>query len=178
MIEYNDTLASKTRRKQDRKDLEEVGQQLMALKTPQRARLPLTVPLEKALDEGRRITSLEARRRHAVFVARLVDEADTEALLSALAALTDPTRQQRLQQWTDRIVECTTAKEAEPVIQQVLDAYPQGDRQVLRNQARNVLKARPADPVNADKNARDRLKRERKRFLGLLNELEKSAPLY
>lgn len=178
MTEYNDTPASKTRRKQDRKDLEQVGQELMALKPAQRARLPLTTPLEQALEEAARITSMEARRRHAVFVARLVDEADTEALLAALAALNDPLRQQRIQQWTDRIIECEGPRDAEPVIQQVLEFYPEGDRQALRNQVRNLLKARPADPDGADKAARDRLKRERKRFLGMLNELDRNAPLY
>lgn len=177
MTEYNEPLVSKTRRKLDRKDLEQVGQQLMALKPAQRERLPLTAPLEHAIEEARRITSPEARRRHAVFVARLVDEADTEALLAGLAALTDPLRQQRLQQWTEQISDCETPREAEPIVQRIIEFYPHGDRQALRNQARNLLKARLDNPEAADRNARDKYKRERKRWLGLLNGLEKNAPL-
>jgi len=69
-------------------------------------------------------------------------------------------------------------KEAEPVLQQVLTEYPEGDRQALRNQARNLIKARPADPDAADADQRARFKRERKRFQSLLNDLEKNAPLY
>ena len=41
MTEYNDTPASKTRRKQDMQALQEVGLTLMGLKPEQRARLPL-----------------------------------------------------------------------------------------------------------------------------------------
>ena len=67
---------------------------------------------------------------------------------------------------------------AEPVLQQVLTEYPEGDRQALRNQARNLIKARPADPDAADADQRARFKRERKRFQSLLNDLEKNAPLY
>ena len=48
----------------------------------------------------------------------------------------------------------------------------------LRNQARNLIKARPADPDAADADQRARFKRERKRFQSLLNDLEKNAPLY
>lgn len=177
MTEYNDSPASKTRRKQSRKDLEQIGQTLMALKSTERQRLPLSAPLEHALDEARRITSHEARRRHAVYLARLVDDADTDALLAALATLQDPSRRQRLQRWTDQVADCAGSRDAEPIIQQILDAYPHGDRQALRNQARNLIKAGPADPTRSDAAARDRLKRARKRFLGLLNELEARAPL-
>ncbi|HAB06897.1 MAG TPA: DUF615 domain-containing protein, partial [Alcanivorax sp.] len=79
MTEYNDTPASKTRRKQDMQALQEVGLTLMGLKPEQRARLPLTDGLKKALDEARRITNLDARRRHALFIGRLIYDADSDA---------------------------------------------------------------------------------------------------
>lgn len=178
MTEYNDTPASKTRRKQDMQALQEVGLTLMGLKPEQRARLPLTDGLEKALDEARRITNLDARRRHALFIGRLIYDANSEEIVTAVEALRNPLRQQRLQYWTEQIAGCDGPKEAEPVVQQILDEYPQGDRQALRNQARNLIKARPADPDSADADQRARFKRERKRFQGLLNDLEKNAPLY
>mgnify|MGYP002177904704 CR=1 FL=1 len=71
MTEYNDTPASKTRRKQDMQALQEVGLTLMGLKPEQRARLPLTDGLEKALEEARRITNLDARHN-----SRLVADPD------------------------------------------------------------------------------------------------------
>jgi len=178
MTEYNDTPASKTRRKQDMQALQEVGLTLMSLKPEQRARLPLTDSLNQALDEARRITNVDARRRHALFVGRLIHDADSDAIVSAVEALQNPLRQQRLQHWTEQVAACGAAKDAEAVLQQILDEYPQGDRQALRNQARNLVKTRPADPDTADADQRARFKRERKRFQSLLNEMEKNAPLY
>lgn len=178
MTEYNDTPVSKTRRKQDMQELQDVGLKLMMLKPAQQARLPLTSVLETALEEARRITNLDARRRHALFVGRLISEADTEQLLSALTTLTDPTRQQRLQHWCEQVIACDEPKALEPILQQVLEYYPRGDRQNLRNQARNLLKARLDDPATASTEQRERFKRERKKFQALLNELEHTAPLY
>ncbi|ASK34927.1 hypothetical protein CEK62_11295 [Alcanivorax sp. N3-2A] len=178
MTEYNDTPASKTRRKQDMQELQEVGLTLMELKPAQQARLPLNDPLRNALDEARRISNLDARRRHALFVGRLISDSGPDALLQALATLTDPTRQQRLQQWTEQVIACENVKGLEPILHQVLEFHPHGDRQSLRNQARNLVKARLDNPADASAEQRDRFKRERKKFQALLNDLEKTAPLY
>ena len=179
MTEYNDPLPSKTRRKLEMQELQEVGLELMALKAGQQARLPLNDPLRAALDEARRIQHPDARRRHALYVGRLISDSDPDTLLAALAALTDPVRQQRLQQWTEQVLACEGPRDAEPIVQQILQYYPEGDRQALRNQVRNLIKARPAGELHeADAEQRARLKRERKRFLGLLNELDRNSPLY
>ena len=90
MTEYNDPLPSKTRRKLEMQELQEVGLELMALKAGQQARLPLNDPLRAALDEARRIQHPDARRRHALYVGRLISDSDPDTLLAALAALTDP----------------------------------------------------------------------------------------
>lgn len=178
MTEYNDTPASKTRRKQNMQALQEVALTLMELKPAQQARLPLNDPLRHALDEARRISNLDARRRHALFIGRLLSDAGPDALLQALAALTDPTRQQRLQQWTEQVIACDNAKDLEPIVQQVLEFHPHGDRQSLRNQARNLVKARLDNPADASADQRERFKRERKKFQALLNDLEKTALLF
>lgn len=179
MNEYNDPLASKTRRKLEMQDLQEAGLKIMDLKPAQQARLPLNDTLRAALDEARRISNLDARRRHALYVGRLISDDDPEALLSALDTLTDPVRQQRLQQWTDQVLACPGPRDAEAVLQRVLEFYPEADRQALRNQARNLIKARPeGELAEANADQRLRLKRERKRFQSLLNELEKNTPLY
>ncbi|MBA4720507.1 MAG: DUF615 domain-containing protein [Alcanivorax sp.] len=179
MTEYNEPLPpSKTQLKQEMSELQQTGLDIMALKPAQQARLPLNDPLRRALEEARRITNADAQRRHALFVGRLIRDAETDAILSALAALKDPVRQQRLLQWTEQVVAAASAKEAEPVIQQILEFYPRADRQALRNQARNLIKARLDDPGAAEQEQRERFKRERKRFLNALNDLEKNAPLY
>ncbi|MBM1143216.1 DUF615 domain-containing protein [Alcanivorax sp. ZXX171] len=179
MTEYNDPLPSKTRRKLEMQDLQDVGLKIMDLKAGQQARLPLSDALRAALEEARRINHPDARRRHALYVGRLISDGDTDSLLTALDTLTDPVRQQRLQQWTEQVLACPGPRDAEPLLQRILEFYPEADRQTLRNQARNLIKARPeGDLAEANADQRARLKRERKRFQSLLNELEKNAALY
>ncbi len=106
MTEYNDPLPSKTRRKLEMQDLQDVGLKIMDLKAGQQARLPLSDALRAALEEARRINHPDARRRHALYVGRLISDGDTDSLLTALDTLTDPVRQQRLQQWTEQVLAC------------------------------------------------------------------------
>ena len=80
---------------------------------------------------------------------RLMRESNSEQIMQALDALHDPFRQQRLTNWTDQILACEQAREAEGILQQVLDFFPHGERQQLRNLTRNALKARTPDPATA-----------------------------
>ncbi|EKF74169.1 hypothetical protein A11A3_10132 [Alcanivorax hongdengensis A-11-3] len=179
MTEYNDDdYTSKTQLKRDDQALQEIGLSLMELKESELARLPLTDSLLKALDEAKRITSNEARRRHAQFLGRLVRESDSERIIAALAALQDPFRSQRLTNWVDEIAGKPQLRDAETVLQQVLEFFPHGDRQQLRNLARNMLKTRLDDPASASAEQKDRFKRERRKLMNYLNQLDKSAPLY
>ncbi len=179
MTEYNDDLyTSKSEQKRDDLVLQELGQSLMALKQSEQDRLPLGDSLRKGLEEARRITSNEARRRHSLYIGRLVRESNSDQIEQALAALKDPFRQQRLTNWVDKIAACEQAREADPTLQQILEAFPHGDRQQLRNLTRNTLKARVADPASASAADKDRFKRERRKLMNYLNELDKTAPLY
>ena len=139
MTEYNDPLPSKTRRKLEMQDLQDVGLKIMDLKAGQQARLPLSDALRAALEEARRINHPDARRRHALYVGRLISDGDTDSLLTALDTLTDPVRQQRLQQWTEQVLACPGPRDAEPLLQRILEFYPEADRQTLRNQALMLL---------------------------------------
>ncbi|MEY1662670.1 ribosome biogenesis factor YjgA [Isoalcanivorax beigongshangi] len=179
MDEYNDDLLpSKSALKREVSALQDVGEQLMSLKAGELARLPLTEPLLRAIDESRRITSHEARRRHAQFIGKLMRGADGEAIERALAALTDPTRHKRLLDWMERLDACADSRAAQPVLNEITDLYSEADRQHLRNLLRNYLAARAPDGVEPDAATRERFKRERRKFYNYLNELERHAPLY
>lgn len=179
MTEYNDEfISSKTQQKKADTDLQALGLSLMDLKEDQRARLPLTDDLIKAMEDAKRITSNEARRRHAQYIGRLMRESDSDHIIAALDTLMDPFRQQRLTNWTDQLASSDTLKSAESVIEQVLTFFPHGDRQQLRNLTRNILKAKTHDPANARKEEIDRFKRERRKVMSYLNQLDKTAPLY
>ncbi|MEE3321735.1 MAG: ribosome biogenesis factor YjgA [Pseudomonadota bacterium] len=179
MTEYNDDLyTSKSEQKRDDLALQELGQTLMALKQGELDRLPLSDALKKGLEEARRITSNEARRRHSLYIGRLVRESDSDQIEKALAALKDPFRQQRLSNWVDQIANSDQAKDADSTLQQILEAFPHGDRQQLRNLTRNTLKAKLSDPESASNDEKDKFKRERRKLMNYLNQLDKTAPLY
>ena len=81
MTEYNDDLyTSKSEQKRDDLVLQELGQSLMALKQSEQDRLPLGDSLRKGLEEARRITSNEARRRHSLYIGRLVRESNSDQI--------------------------------------------------------------------------------------------------
>ena len=179
MTEYNDDLlTSKTQQKRDDSALQELGLSLMDMKPAERERLPLGDELKKALDEAGRINHHEARRRHAQYIGRLMRESNSEQIIQALEAFHDPFRQQRLTNWVEQIMACDQPRDAESTLQQVLEFFPHGERQQLRNLSRNALKSRVADPATASAAEKDKFKRERRKLMSYLNQLDKTAPLY
>ena len=179
MDEYSDDLLpSKSELKREVDALQQVGEQLMNLKPGELARLPLNEPLLRAIDESRRITSHEARRRHAQYVGKLMRTADGDAIQQALAALTDPLRHKRLLDWMERLDGCANTRSAQPIIDEITCLYAKADRQRLRNLLRNYLASRAPEGVEPDAAAKEKFKRERRKFYNYLNELERHAPLY
>ncbi|WP_287961781.1 DUF615 domain-containing protein, partial [Alcanivorax sp.] len=69
-------------------------------------------------------------------------------------------------------------KDAGATLQQILEFFPHGDRQQLRNLTRNALKAQVEDPATASTAEKDKFKRERRKLINYLNQLDKTAPLY
>lgn len=184
MDEYNDDdLPSKSARKREVNALQDVGEQLMNLKPADRARLPLTDALVRAIEESRRITANEARRRHAQYIGKLMRAAEGDAIERGLAALEDPLRHKRLLDWMERLDRSEDSKAAQSILQEVMDTYAAADRQHLRNLTRNFLASRlpddgaPLPDPAADKAARERFKRERRKVYDYLNDLERNAPL-
>lgn len=179
MDEYSDDLLpSKSELKREVDALQQVGEQLMNLKPAELARLPLNEPLLRAIDESRRITSHEARRRHAQYVGKLMRTADGDAIQQALAALTDPLRHKRLLDWMERLDACADTRAAQPVLDEIMTTYAAADRQHLRNLLRNYLASRAPEGIEPDTATKEKFKRERRKFYNYLNELERNAPLY
>jgi len=175
--EYNDDdYISKSERKRESDRLQELGEKLMSLKAGDLNRLPLSDRLRRAIDESRRITAHEARRRHAQFVGRVMREDSGDQVEQALEALDNPYRARWLMDWLDKLLALADMRDSEAMIQEMLEQYPHGDRQHLRNLCRNVLQARVAE--DAERAAKDKFKRERRKLSDYLNELEKLLPLY
>jgi len=174
--QYNDDeLPSKSELKREMDQLQEYGQQLMALKPADLARLPLNDALIRAIDESKRITSHEARRRHAQFLGKLMREEHSAAVVPALIELKSPQRQRWLADWQERLAEAADGPALAPLMEEMLKRYDHADRQHLRNLCRNVLQSRV--DREAPEAARDKFRRERKKLSDYLNTLERTAPL-
>lgn len=173
--EYTDELPSKSQRKREADELQEQGLRLMNLKPIDLARLPLSDDLIRAIDESRRVTKNEARRRHAQYVGRLMRETDAEAIIAGMDSLHDPLRQQRLLDWVDRLTKLTAINDSGALIEEVLDWYPETDRQHLRNLARNLLAAKPAE--ESEQRNDEHFRRARRKMLDYLNDLERNSQL-
>lgn len=179
MDEYSDDLLpSKSARKREVDALQDIGEQLMNLKPADLARLPLNDALLHGIEESRRITSHEARRRQAQYIGKLMRGANGDEIEQALAALTDPLRHKRLLDWMERLDGCADTRAAQPVINEIISLYPDAERQHLRNLLRNYLASRAPEGVIPDDVTKDKFRRERRKFYDYLNELERHAPLY
>jgi ribosome-associated protein len=172
--EYNGLIHSKTQDKQAALDMQQMGEQLMTMKPAERARLPLTQELIAALEEARRIKSLEARRRHAQFIGKLMRRAEHALIEQALVELHNPARKLRLQDWLEQ-AETADSTRTQQLLQQLLNWYPHADRQHLRNLLRNVQQKHCAG--DADAALVQAFRHERRKLSHYLNELELAAPL-
>ncbi len=82
---YDPSRPSKSQRKRDMTALQELGERLVELSPEQLDSLPLEEFLRDAVDEARRITAHEGRRRQMQYVGRLMREVDPEPIRQALA---------------------------------------------------------------------------------------------
>jgi ribosome-associated protein len=79
---------SKTQRKREMHELQDLGQQLTDLPPGQLRRIDLPERLREQIELARRITAREGLRRQLQYIGRLMRTADAEAIRARLAALT------------------------------------------------------------------------------------------
>ena len=135
-------------RSQQRREALEVlslGQQLVALTDAQLARLPVPESLLPHILEARRITSHIAHKRQLAFLAKQMrreDDDTLEAIRDALDEKGDAARREvaamhRVEAWRDRLL-----ADGDEALAELLDLYPDADRQGLRQLVRNTLEER------------------------------------
>jgi ribosome-associated protein len=158
---------SKTDLKKQSDRLQELGENLLTLRSDLMARLReghgLSDKLIDALDEARRITNFEGRRRQMQYIGKLMrtlDEATIAAVEAALEEQRKPSAQEtlllhRTEQWRDRLIADDDALTA------WLQADPEADVQHLRaliRQARKdaqAIKERPGEAARHGKAYRE-----------------------
>ncbi|MCY1430319.1 hypothetical protein D9M71_462640 [compost metagenome] len=134
---------SKTQIKREMQALVDMGERLTLLKPDILAKLPLTDELRAALEEHKRHTANEAKRRHKSFIGKLMRDQDIDAITALLDQLDASSRQYNerfhgLERWRDRLIDGT-----DEVLEKFVQEYPEADRQQLRSlirQAQHELK--------------------------------------
>jgi len=89
-----DDFISKTRRKKQMSELQDVGAELVGLSAEQLAHFDLPESLREAVEEARRTTRHEARRRQIQYIGRIMRDIDAGPIAEQLAALKAPSKRQ------------------------------------------------------------------------------------
>jgi len=123
---------SKSALKREMHALQELGEALVALSDGELNHIPLEGDLAEAIHTARRIKSREGLRRQLQYIGKLMRRTDTEAIAAAYQDLQNGHQQRNqqfheLEQWRDALVE-----RGVDAMTEVLERFPDADRQHLR----------------------------------------------
>ncbi len=130
---------SKTKLKKQMHDLQDIGEQLVALSADQLQELDLPERLVDAIREMKRINKFGAQRRQMQFIGKLMREVDAAPIVAKLEAWNGTSRAHtawlhQVERWRDRLLE------DEAALTELLAAHPEADAQHLRTLIRNAHK--------------------------------------
>ncbi len=134
---------SKTRRKQQMQELQDLGEELAALSADRLKKIDIPEQLREALQEAQRMNSHGAKRRQLQYVGKVMRDVDAEPIRAALAAIrgesaVEVARMHRLERLRTRLLE------DEKTLAEIAEAFPQADLQHLRALRRSALKEQEA----------------------------------
>jgi len=136
---------SKTRKKQEMKALQKIGERLVELSDKQLTGLRLPSRLFDAVHEAKDMRSHGARRRQIKYIGAIIREMDPEPIKSALAQL-DRNKTEldaafhHLENLRDGLLSGDSRKFTE-----IVNQYPHTDRQRFRQLVRNAIKEKDAE---------------------------------
>lgn len=132
-----DTAVSKTQRKRDMHELQQLGEALVGLSTERLAALELPEALREAVDEARRIAKRGARRRQLQYIGRLMRDADAPRIRAQIDGWRNDAARHaaslhQAERWRDLLLE------DEGALGELLERFPAADLQRLRTLLRNA----------------------------------------
>jgi ribosome-associated protein len=141
----DDDFISKTRRKKQMTELQDMGKELVKLAPEQLARIDMPEALRDAITACRKFTKHEAVRRQMQYIGRIMRDIDAGPIAAQLAAMHAPSRKQTAlfhlaEKWRDDLL-----ADDEAVVRFVHE-FPEADPHRLRtlaekaNAERNALK--------------------------------------
>ena len=137
--------ASRTELKRESDELQDLGKELLTLRSDLFNRLGLPDKLAEALAEAKRITNFEGKRRQMQYVGKLMRKLEPEVVQAARDALDEQrngSAKEKLalhqaEQWRDRLIADDSAQA------EWIDLYPDTDIQQLRALIRQARKDAP-----------------------------------
>lgn len=143
MADEQDEPTSKTRRKKDMLALQDLGVELVELNEQQLENMQLPQPLLEAVQEARRLTKHEARRRQLQYIGRLMRDIDAAPIRARLEqwrgqGCEHTAQLHAIERWRDELLA------ADPALARFLDAHPAADSQKLRSLIRNARREQGA----------------------------------
>ena len=101
---------SKTERKRVMHELQALGERLIGLNSEQLAAIALPESLHEAVEQARRITKHEARRRQLQYIGRLMRDVDPEPIREKLkvwdgVSIEETARLHRIERWREKLLE-------------------------------------------------------------------------
>ncbi|MEZ8235086.1 ribosome biogenesis factor YjgA [Vibrio splendidus] len=135
---------SKTEMKTDMDALQKLGEELVELKPSILDKFPLSEDLAQAIKDAQRFKN-EAKRRQLQYIGKVMRNVDPEPIQAALDKIRNKHSQatvelHKLEQLRDRVV-----AEGDAAISDVIEMYPEADRQRLRQLARQANKEKSAN---------------------------------
>jgi ribosome-associated protein len=134
---------SKTQRKREMHELQALGARLVELNSEQLASVALPEDLHQAIEQVRRMTKHEARRRQMQYIGRLMRSVDPGPIREKLKvwdgiSAEHTARQHRVERWRDRLLEDENA------VDELAGIHPGIDARRLRALARKAREERGA----------------------------------
>lgn len=143
--EFNDPdqRPSKTRRKEEMHELQDLGAALVELSLGQLKRIDLPEDILTAVRDWQRFTKHEAKRRQLQYIGKLMRNTDPEPIQAGLALLRGESAEENAKLHRRERLR-TRFLEDEKVISEIADAWPHADLTQLRQLRRNALKEQEA----------------------------------
>jgi ribosome-associated protein len=166
------TEASKTDLKRESTELQKLGEALLTLRADLVAGLQLPDKLTDAVDQARRITNFEGKRRQMQYIGKLMRGQDEATLQSVRDALEEQRKGSagealalhQAEKWRDDLIG------KEETLARWLIAYPQTDTQQLRALIRQARKDVQPDPESVSKGLAPRQGRAYREIFLLVRE--------
>tara|TARA_B100001063_G_scaffold245175_1_gene280046 strand:- start:532 stop:1035 length:504 start_codon:yes stop_codon:yes gene_type:complete len=129
---------SKSQLKRESHALQELGKELVEMSERKLQKFDLPESLKIAIDEARKLKNREAKRRHLQYIGKLMRVNDASGIQKTFSELNqnsfiDRKLLKQLEQWQAKIIDQGTS-----AIDAFLEAYPNADRQKLRNLRRQI----------------------------------------